>query len=96
MHKRMLACMHAYRVCVHIVYVCVCVCVCVCVYARKWCVCKCVCVCVCVYIYLHTYVHILNLKKTGLLDPSNSDGCCVSDVWISAEKQFAFVEGVCE
>jgi len=32
------------------------------------------------------------MRQAGLLDPSNSDGCCVSDVWISAEKQFAFVE----
>ena len=32
------------------------------------------------------------MRQAKLLDPSNSDGCCVSDVWISAEKQFAFVE----
>jgi len=32
------------------------------------------------------------MRQAGLLDASNSDGCCVSDVWISAEKQFAFVE----
>lgn len=32
------------------------------------------------------------MRQANLLDSSNSDGCCVSDVWISAEKQFAFVE----